>query len=76
MCWTRTGVRVPPIEGPRELFRKLFINEGEKAKQEAADDLELRGSILDSVLSDAKNLGRRLGELQALHVLLPLVDQK
>ena len=61
MCWTRTGVRVPPIEGPRELFRKLFINEGEKAKQEAADDLELRGSILDSVLSDAKNLGRRLG---------------
>lgn len=61
MCWTRTGVRVPPIEGPRELFRKLFINEGERAKQEAADNLELRGSILDSVLSDAKNLERRLG---------------
>ena len=20
MCWTRSGVRVPPIEGPRELF--------------------------------------------------------
>lgn len=61
MCWTRTGVRVPPIEGPRELFRKLFINEGERAKQEAADNLELRGSILDSVLSDAKSLERRLG---------------
>ncbi len=61
MCWTRTGVRVPPIEGPRELFRKLFINEGERAKQEAADNLELRGSILDSVLTDAKNLERRLG---------------
>ena len=61
MCWTRTGVRVPPIEGPRELFRKLFINEGQRAKQEAADNLELRGSILDSVLSDAKNLERRLG---------------
>ena len=56
-----TGVRVPPIEGPRELFRKLFINEGQRAKQEAADNLELRGSILDSVLSDAKNLERRLG---------------
>ena len=61
MCWTRTGVRVPPIEGPRELFRKLFINEGERAKEQAAHSLELRGSILDSVLSDAKSLERRLG---------------
>jgi hypothetical protein len=27
MCWTRSGTRVPPIPGPRELFRKLFSTE-------------------------------------------------
>lgn len=61
MCWTRSGVRVPPISGPRELFRKLFINEGQNAQQEATDNFELKGSILDSILDDAKSLERRLG---------------
>jgi hypothetical protein len=60
MCWTRTGVRVPPIEGPRELFRKLFINVDDKAQQEAADNFALRGSILDAVGEEAKSLERRL----------------
>src|SRR5262249_38295619 len=34
MCWTRSGTRVNPIQGPRELFRKLFVNENadEKAR--------------------------------------------
>ncbi len=61
MCWTRSGVRVPPMEGPRELFRKLFVNEGAKAQAEAADNFELRGSILDSVWDEAKSLEKRLG---------------
>ena len=60
MSWTRTGTRVPPIGGPRELFRKLFINEGEFAKQVANDRIDLHGSILDSVLGDAKSLSTRL----------------
>ena len=25
MSWTRTGTRVPPISGPRELFHALFV---------------------------------------------------
>jgi hypothetical protein len=60
MCWTRTGVRVPPIQGPRELFRKLFINIDGKAQQQAADTFELRGSILDAIAEEAKSLERRL----------------
>lgn len=60
MCWTRTGVRVPPIAGPRELFRKLFINVDAKAQEEAADNFELRSSILDSVKDEASSLKRRL----------------
>lgn len=60
MCWTRTGVRVPPITGPRELFRKLFINDNVKAQREAADNFALRGTILDAVNEEAKSLERRL----------------
>ena len=60
MCWTRTGVRVPPIEGPRELFRKLFINDNAQAREEAADNFALRGTILDAVNDEAKSLERRL----------------
>ncbi len=62
MCWTRSGVRVPPIQGPRELFRKLFINDDARARQAAADNFELNRSILDSVLDTAKSLERRLGQ--------------
>jgi len=60
-CWTRSGVRVPPIQGPREVYRKLFINEGENSREKAADHFEERRSILDSVMGEAKSLERRLG---------------
>jgi hypothetical protein len=60
MCWTRTGVRVPPIPGPKELFRKLFINVDAAAQEEAADNFKLRGTILDAVREEAKSLERRL----------------
>ncbi|MDG2224090.1 MAG: DUF1552 domain-containing protein [Rubripirellula sp.] len=60
MSWTRSGTRVPPIGGPRELFRKLFVNENELAKQAASDRIAMQGSILDAVLGDAKSLSRRL----------------
>jgi hypothetical protein len=62
MSWTRTGTRVPPIEGPRELFRTLFVDEDASAKQAATDRIDLQGSILDSILGDAKALGRRLNK--------------
>lgn len=60
MSWTRTGTRVPPIGGPRELFRMLFLDDNAEAKQRATDRLDLQGSILDSVLGDANSLSRRL----------------
>jgi len=61
MCWTRSGVRVPPIQGPREVYRKLFINEDANSRERAADHFEERRSILDSVMGEAKSLERRLG---------------
>lgn len=62
MSWTRTGTRVPPIPGPRELFRALFIDDSTSAKKKAADRIRLQGSILDAVLGDAKSLQRRLNK--------------
>ena len=62
MSWTRTGTRVPPIPGPRELFRELFIEDDGVAKNKATDRIQLQGSILDAVLGDAKSLKRRLNK--------------
>jgi hypothetical protein len=62
ISWTRTGTRVPPIQGPRELFRLLFIDNGEEAKKKAFDRISLQGSILDAVLGDAHSLSRRLNK--------------
>lgn len=56
ISWTRTGTRVPPIPGPRELFRALFVNQSPSAKKQAIDRLRLRQSILDTVLEDAGRL--------------------
>ncbi|MES2693390.1 MAG: DUF1552 domain-containing protein [Verrucomicrobiota bacterium] len=60
MCWTRSGTRVPPIPGPNELFRKLFITESAGDKARVADQFHLHGSILDAVNGDAKSLGKHL----------------
>lgn len=62
MCWTRSGTRVPPIPGPKELFRKLFISESANDRNRTADRFHLHGSILDAVNGDAKSLGRQLGK--------------
>lgn len=60
MCWTRSGTRVPPIPGPRELFRKLFISESSSERERAIDRFALQRSILDAVHPAAKSLGRQL----------------
>ena len=62
MSWTRTGTRVPPIPGPRELFRALFVEDDATAKRRAADRIELQGSILDAVQGDATSLKRRVNK--------------
>ena len=65
MSWTRTGTRVPPIPGPRELYRALFIDNDASAKRQASDRIRLQSSILDAVLGDAKTLQRRLNQADA-----------
>lgn len=60
MSWTRTGTRIPPIPGPRELFRQLFVEDSATGKKQAEDRILLQASILDAVLGDANSLKRKL----------------
>ncbi|MBM3786953.1 MAG: DUF1552 domain-containing protein [Acidobacteria bacterium] len=61
MSWNRSGTRVRPIQRPKELFRKLFVDETTEDLTKVKDGLRLQGSILDSVNADAKSLQGKLG---------------
>lgn len=60
IAWTKSGVRVPPITGPAELFEKLFVEESPERRSKLAGENRLHGSILDSVLEDANDLARKV----------------
>lgn len=60
MSWTRTGVRVPPITGPSELFEKLFVTEPQDQRAKQMQAASLQASILDSVLEESQSLSRRV----------------
>ena len=58
--FTRTGVQVPSID-VTAMFRKLFLEESAKEKQQERLRLQRHGSILDTVLDKAKVMNRELG---------------
>jgi hypothetical protein len=60
MSWTRSGVRVPPITGPAELFEKLFVTETKERRAEKVRANKLQDSILDAVLEEANSLSKRV----------------
>lgn len=60
MCWTRSGTRVPPIQSPRELFRKLFVDDSGADRDSMRDSSRRVGSILDAVRLGADSLKTRL----------------
>jgi len=60
LSWTRSGTRVPPIAGPRELFDQLFVGTAKENRHRAAAGLQLRTSILDAVNGDARSLAQEL----------------
>lgn len=65
MSWSRSGTRVPPITGPRELFEKLFVGIAPEDKQRAADRFRMKESILDAVGGDAKSISKQLNRRDA-----------
>ena len=60
IAWTKSGVRVPPVTGPAELFEKLFVEESAERRASRSGENKLHGSILDSVLEDANDLAKQV----------------
>jgi hypothetical protein len=60
IAWTKSGVRVPPITGPAELFDRLFVNDTRERQDRRNQENRLQASILDTVLGDANRLSKRV----------------
>jgi hypothetical protein len=60
MSWTKSGVRIPPITGPAELFDKLFATESKERRDQQVKENSLQASILDSIREEAGSLSKRV----------------
>jgi hypothetical protein len=56
MCWTRTGVRIPPVNNPARLFEALFVESSKAERDLERKRLGHRGSVLDALRDSAKSL--------------------
>ncbi|MEN3940570.1 DUF1552 domain-containing protein [Prosthecobacter sp. SYSU 5D2] len=62
IAWTKSGVRVPPITGPAELFERLFISDTKERQARRVQENQVQASILDSVLEGANRLSRQVNQ--------------
>lgn len=60
LSWTRSGVRVPPITNPAELFERLFVEDSHKRRLQRGQENRLQKSILDAVNEEAKGLSKKV----------------
>ena len=60
IAWTRSGVRVPPITGPAELFDKLFTTDSKERQAMKVRQNRVQASLLDAVREDARRLFRQV----------------
>lgn len=59
LSWRDATTPVPPEVNPRQVFDRLFADK--PSDPDALERNELRASVLDSVMEDAKDLNRQLG---------------
>ncbi len=62
MSWTANGVEIPGETSPAKLFKALFIQGSEAEVAAEMRNFKRGRSILDTVLGEAKDLGKGLGE--------------
>ena len=60
MSWTGSGIKVREESDPLDLFRKLFVNDPEAARQTRKAELDQQVSVLDLVRAQAKRLGQQI----------------
>jgi hypothetical protein len=58
IAWTKSGVRVPPVTNPAELFDKLFTSDTKERQARRVQENKVQASILDSVLDEANRLSK------------------
>lgn len=54
--WTTSGIKVREESSPQNMFRKLFVNNPEAARQARKAELDQQSSVLDLVRRQAKRL--------------------
>jgi len=62
IAWTKSGVRVPPVTNPAELFEKLFVSDSPDRQARRVQENHVQGSILDSVMDEANRLSKRVNK--------------
>jgi hypothetical protein len=62
IAWTKSGVRVPPVTNPAELFEKLFVTDSKERQARRAQENQVQASILDSVLEEANRLSKQVNK--------------
>lgn len=60
ISWNRQGVPLAADNDPQMIFNRLFRPPGEDQRAQQSDEFRQRGSVLDAVLSDAKQLQGKL----------------
>jgi hypothetical protein len=60
LCWTRTGVAVPPIMKVSQVFKMLFVADSPEQMAGRGVDYDREDSILDAVCEQATRMNRRL----------------
>jgi hypothetical protein len=62
IAWTKSGVRVPPVTNPSQLFEKLFVSDSKERQARRVQENQVQSSILDSVMDEAKSLSKRVNK--------------
>lgn len=60
LCWTRSGVRIPPVNNPARLFEALFVQSDAASIGKERTRLTHRASVLDALRESAGKLERQL----------------
>lgn len=62
IAWTKSGVRVPPVTGPAELFEKIFVTDSPERQARRSEEHHVQASILDSVMGEANRISRQVNK--------------
>ena len=62
LSWTRDGALLPAEDSASTLFRKMFVQGDPAAVKQQLHRLEERGSILDTLLDDARQFSGQLSQ--------------